>query len=189
MYEIKHAKRLSQDFVHFLTARASLFTDHKKIKSPNASQIQTFENILWTNCGHFSYWLIFLFFKLMVIHAWRCDFVKLVGRFIRKFATSFHTFLCMTFHVVGPRRYDFCNSLMLLINSFSLARAPQFHHWFDTLFECNPNIHGQEMMLVLPCQHLSWEFSKSVLCFLFFVSVWYRPHTQMKKVLFCSVDK
>ena len=29
MYEIKRAKRLSQAFVHFVTARASLFTDHK----------------------------------------------------------------------------------------------------------------------------------------------------------------
>ena len=29
MYEIKRAKRLWQDFVHFVTARASLFTDHK----------------------------------------------------------------------------------------------------------------------------------------------------------------
>ena len=29
MYEINRAKRLSQDLVHFVTARASLFTDHK----------------------------------------------------------------------------------------------------------------------------------------------------------------
>ena len=29
MYEIKRAKRVSQDFVHFVTARASLFTDHR----------------------------------------------------------------------------------------------------------------------------------------------------------------
>ena len=27
--EIKRAKRLSQAFVHFVTARASMFTDHK----------------------------------------------------------------------------------------------------------------------------------------------------------------
>ena len=43
----------------------------------------------------------------MVIHAWRCDFVLFLSRFIHKFAISFHTFLCMTFHVVGPRRYRF----------------------------------------------------------------------------------
>ena len=29
MYEIKRANRLSQAFVHFVTARASLFTDHR----------------------------------------------------------------------------------------------------------------------------------------------------------------
>ena len=28
MYEIKRAKRLSQDFVHFVTARGSLFTNY-----------------------------------------------------------------------------------------------------------------------------------------------------------------
>ena len=56
----------------------------------------------------FSYWLIFFFFKLMVIHASRCDIAKLLSRFICKFAISFHTFLCVTFHVIGPRRYCFC---------------------------------------------------------------------------------
>ena len=36
MLEIKRAKRLSQDFVHFVTALESLLTDHK-------SQVSQFE--------------------------------------------------------------------------------------------------------------------------------------------------
>ena len=35
----------------------------------------------------------------------RCDFVSLMSRFICKFVISFYTFLCMSFHVMGPRRY------------------------------------------------------------------------------------
>ena len=31
MYEIKRAKRLSQALVHFVTVRASLFTDNKMV--------------------------------------------------------------------------------------------------------------------------------------------------------------
>ena len=73
-------------------------------RSHNTSQIQTCQNNLWANCRQFSYWLIFFFFKLMVIHAWSCNCVSLLSRFIRKFAISFHTFLCVTFHVMGPRR-------------------------------------------------------------------------------------
>ena len=37
---------LSQDFVHFVTARASLFAD-QKIWSPNTSEIQTFQNFFF----------------------------------------------------------------------------------------------------------------------------------------------
>ena len=61
----------------------------------------------------------------------------MVSRFICKFAVSFRKFLCVTFHVIGPRRYCFCNIVADL-----------------TLFECNSKFLGQEMMLVLPDQRL-----------------------------------
>ena len=36
----------------------------RNIKSPNTSQIQTFQNNLWANCRSFNNWSIFFFFKL-----------------------------------------------------------------------------------------------------------------------------
>ena len=39
------------------------------------------------------------------------------------------------------------------------------------------------MMLVLPSQRLPWEFSKSVLCFLSCLPLWYRPHERIRIVL------
>ena len=54
IYEIKCAKRLAFAFVHFKTARASLFTDHSMSVS-HTSQIQTFENNLWADFRQFSY--------------------------------------------------------------------------------------------------------------------------------------
>ena len=70
-----------------------------------------------------------------------------------------------------------------------LCSSPQYLCWLGTLFECNPNTHGEEMMLVLPSQRLPWEFSKSVLCFLFCLPVWHRPHTLIRIVLFHDVHR
>ena len=72
----------------------------------NTSKIQAFENNLWANFfWQVSNWSNFFFLKMMVIHAWCIDFEKLLSRFICKFAVSFHAFLCMTLHFMGPRRY------------------------------------------------------------------------------------
>ena len=43
MSEIKRAKRLSHALVHFVTPRASLFTDHWMSGLPNACQVQPFQ--------------------------------------------------------------------------------------------------------------------------------------------------
>ena len=40
-----------------------------------SSQVLTFQNNVWANCRQVSNWLIFIFFKLMVIHAWCCMLV------------------------------------------------------------------------------------------------------------------
>ena len=47
---------------------------------------------------------ILLFFELMVIKAWSCNFVQLLGCFVRQLAISLNTFLGMPFHIVEPRR-------------------------------------------------------------------------------------
>ena len=46
MYAIKRAKRLSQAFVHYVTARASLFTDHTISGLPIRAKFWTFQNNL-----------------------------------------------------------------------------------------------------------------------------------------------
>ena len=74
MYEIKRAQRLSHASVHLVTARPSLFTDHrisslpKRAKNGHVRTIceQTIDN---SPTDPF-------FFELMIIHAWRCDFEK-----------------------------------------------------------------------------------------------------------------
>ena len=45
MYEIKRATRFSQAFVNFVTARASLFTDHKISGLPKRAKERHFRTI------------------------------------------------------------------------------------------------------------------------------------------------
>ena len=53
MYEIYLANRLSHAWLHFVTALASLLTDHRNVKSSNSCQVQVFQDNFW---AHF--WLI-----------------------------------------------------------------------------------------------------------------------------------
>ena len=133
----------------------------------------------------------------MVIYAWGCNFASLLSRFIRKFAISFLSLLCVTFHVIGPRRYCFCIRFPWISDrSFFLgpSRNPGFEHIsvvchnfitdFITLSLSASQIYVvKKWCLFLPDQRLSWEFSKSVLCFLSWLPVWYRPHTLIGIVL------
>ena len=45
MYEIKRAKRLSHVFVHFVAARARLFTDHRISGPPIRAKYKLFKTI------------------------------------------------------------------------------------------------------------------------------------------------
>ena len=67
------------------------------------------------------------FFKLMVIHAWCCDFVSSLSRFICKFEMSFHRFLRVPFHVIGPRKYCFCGSCCARLSATLQVFTPE---WF-----------------------------------------------------------
>ena len=134
VFATKRAKRLSHALVHFVTARATLFTD-QKYKSTNTCQIQTFQNNLGTNCGLYSYWLNFFFKKkLMVIHDGVVTFESFYWPIRNTFPhISLHDLPC-------PRTMK---------TSFRPCLS-------DILFECNPNKHSREIMLVLPSQRLSW---------------------------------
>ena len=146
----------------FRESTRKLVQSPQNIKSPITSQIQRFQNNLRANCRDFSYWLIF-FFQLMVIHAWCCDSEKSVSRFICKFATYIHTFLCVTFpcHRTKKNLFLYQVSLKLCYVVFPwyqqkswirtyLCSSPQHFRRFDILFEYNPNTHGQEKMLDNP---------------------------------------
>ena len=144
---------------------------------------------------HFSNWSSFFFLKLMVIWAWRCDFVKLLHSFIRQLTFSFHTVLHdLPHHRTMKRECSRLVSLKLqfLVILFSSSRNPSFKlfcfFWqypclSDILFECNPNKHGQGMMLVLPNQRLSKVFSMWDWYFVSFQLVLNCPHTRTRTVL------
>ena len=101
--EIKRHNRLSRAVVHFVIDRASLFADHRISGRSIRAKCRHFRTICeQTVDTYFSHGFQFFFFEMMVVHAWRRDFLKLLRHFIRQFAISFHAFLCMTFHVVGP---------------------------------------------------------------------------------------
>ena len=78
--------------------RANLFTDHRiQVLQflPSFSISEQFEMILFDNSPtDFN----------MVINMWCRYFVELLSRLVCQFTISFHTFLGMTFHIVGPRR-------------------------------------------------------------------------------------
>ena len=94
MYEIIRAKSLSHAFVHFATARAILFTDHKISGRPIRAKNRHYRTICEQPVDD-SPTDSFFFFQLMVIHACCCNFVKNCP--VVLFAISFHALLCMTF--------------------------------------------------------------------------------------------
>ena len=56
--------------------------------STNACQMQTFQDKFRANFGQFSNRSQFFFFELVVVKAWSCDLVQLLGCFIHQFAMS-----------------------------------------------------------------------------------------------------
>ena len=94
--EIIRANRLSQAWIHFVIARASLL-------STNSGQVQAFQNNLRAYIWQFSNWLKLFLVDLMIIQARARNFAQLLRLFVRQFAISFNAFLSMSFHIVGPR--------------------------------------------------------------------------------------
>ena len=103
MYEINRFRRLSHAFVHFVMDRASLFTDHRISGRPILAKYKHFRTILGAYLGQFSNRFHFFFSEMMVIDAWSRYFVELLNRIVCQLTISFHTFLDMTIHIVGPR--------------------------------------------------------------------------------------
>ena len=70
----------------------------------------------------FSYRFQFFLFKVVVIDAGSKHFVELLSRLVCLLTISFHTFLGMTFHLVGPRRKTFPSMVIfqLLLRKFEI---------------------------------------------------------------------
>ena len=115
MYEIKRATRMSQNFVHFVIARASLFTDHKISSLPIRARYKRFRTICEQTVDNSP-------------------------------TDSFSSSLSWWSSMHGNATLKNCWIVLCASSQYLL---PQFHYSFDPLFECNPNKHGQERMLVL----------------------------------------
>ena len=159
---------------------------------PNTNISEQFESKLWT--------ILILTQCLFEIDGYPCMVLRLcfiVESFLCKFAIFFHTFLCVTFHVIGPWRYRFRHQVSLKLRwvvfpqlqqkfwirtyLFSLS---QCHYLLYFRFEYNPNVRGRRNHVGSPDQRLPWKLSKSVLRFLFLpASLISSTHTDRKSPL------
>ena len=156
MDEIKRAKRLSQALVHFATARASLFTDHRMSGLSIRARYKHFRTILEQTFDT-SPTVPNSFF----LNSWSSrhgveTFFSWLNLLIRRFAKLFNAFLRMSFPVIGSRSN--------VPGNFTVAPAG-FEHFsvfvnqtfvrFTLGVECIPSTRDQEMMLVLQDQPAS----------------------------------
>ena len=92
------------------------------VKSTNACQLQAIQDDLSPDFWQLSSRFLFLSFALMVVNAWCRDYMQLLNKFVCQFAIfSFHPFLRMSFHVVGPR-INVCTNF-LRFTSLSVSPA------------------------------------------------------------------
>ena len=86
--------------------------------------------------------------------------MELLSRLVCQLTISLHTFLGMTFHVVGPRRntqifralqFFSCSLRNFWIQTW-FCNCPQYLCLFHMVVEYIPGIHDQGKMLVLPNQ-------------------------------------
>ena len=112
----------------------------------------------------------------MVIHAWCCDFVKIVESFYLQVRNIFpHISLRDLPCHRTMKKYD--NSRSMEVFQFRqrkfviqtwLCNCPQYLCLFHIVVECSPSIHDQGKMLVLPNRLLCWVISTSDQCFVSF---------------------
>ena len=128
------------------------------------------------------------FFELIVVKTWCGSLGQLLNRFIRQFAISFHAFLRVTFHAVGPRdrfrvRSPHQVTFQLLRRRFANRTCFIIHQQYVRSIcidnECIPNTCGQEMMSVLPDQPISSISDHRIEVLLPSSQYLSHPHTQV----------
>ena len=93
-------------------------------------------------------WLVRIIFPRISLHDLPCHGTK---KILCSRQVSLRLQVLVIFHFLQEKSLThtyFCN-------------YPQYPCLFGILFECDPNTHGQGMMLVLPNQRLSQGFAKS----------------------------
>ena len=133
---------------------------------------------------------------MMVVNAWSWDFVELLSRPVCQLTKSFHTFLGMTFHIVGPRRNT---KILGVLKFFSCSCVNSgFKHGsvtvsnifaYFTLSLSTPGPHDQQKMLVLPNRLLYWVHSTSDQSSVSFRPFLCHPHTQIRITPFSRCTK
>ena len=194
--EINRFWRLSQALVHFVMARASLFTDHKISGLPIRAKYKHFRTI-----GEHAFDNSPTDFVSSSVKWWSSmhgvdTLSRLLSRLVCQLTISFHTLLCMTHRVTRPWR----NTSILGEWKFfcSRHRNSRFKHGsvvvhnifaYFALSLSAPQVY----MIKEKCWFSQIDFFYCTLStldqsFVSFQPVWCRPHTQIRTTLFQQRD-
>ena len=157
MYEIKRAKRLSQDFVHFVTARASLFTDHKISGLPVRAKYrhfrticeQTVDNSPTDSCSSSSFddgHPCVALRLCILVESFYLQIRNIVPHISLRDLPCHKTKKIFFLHQVSLKLWSVV-FLWLQQKSWNrtyLCSLHQYRFLFDTLLQCNSNIHVQK---------------------------------------------
>ena len=186
---------------NLVTARARLFCWPENVWSNNACQIKAPKDNLRTNFWQISNRSQFFFFELMVVRAWTCDFVQLLGCLVRQFATSrTHTQLFRRPSRSKDHEEIFESNLSFWEGNFSVAPA-------EILISNMSLSFSTKSLLVSHSRWIQpkWTWSKNDVgspkstsftssfhigsTFCSCQPILYRPHTQTRIVLFSWITK
>ena len=160
MYEIKRAKRLSHAFDHFISAQANLFTDHKKTGlhqyEPNIDILEQFVSKQWISLQLIHFLLLQIDDNpCMGSRLWIIHFSVVLFASSQYISTHFFAWPSISrdhvemFASCLPEKGSFSFAPAEILDSNIFWNCRQHLCSFRTLVECNPNQHGQGMMLVL----------------------------------------
>ena len=186
MYEIKRAKRLSHAFVLHVTARASLFTDHKISSLPIHAKYEHFKTICEQTMDNSPTDPISSFLHPYMASR-LCTIVESFYLQVRNIVLhiSLHNLPChRTMKILF--RHQVSPWPLFLKNFQSTRKNPWFEHTSVVIHNilANMTFSLRKMMSVLPNQRLSCVFSTLGRCSVSSQPVLYRPHTKTRTVLF-----
>ena len=127
---------------------------------------------------------LLLFFEVVVVNTWCCDFKELLWLFCSSARNIVQRISLHDLPYRKTKKLFFAGSLRKSLIQTCLCNCLPYLCLLGIIFEYIPNKHGQEMMFVRPYRRLSYALSALDRCFLSFLSVLYRPRTQTI-IFFC----